>query len=303
MKALVIGFGSIGTRHTHILKGMGVDTAVVSRRNIDAAKKYSTIDHALSDWQPDYVVLASRTQEHLEDFKALVDTGFNKTVIVEKPLFNQVYKTPPHSFERIYVAYNLRFHPVIRRLKELLDETSPYTVHAYVGQYLPQWRPDRDYRDGYSAKMAEGGGVLRDLSHELDFLNWILGGWTRLAAMGGHISNLDIDSDDVCSVLLETQRCPVVSVHLNYLDRAVKREIVAQTKHGTIRADLIACTIDCNGERETFTCERDETYIAQHKAALKGDDDVLCSLDQGMAVLHLIDAVESAVADKKWIAA
>jgi predicted dehydrogenase len=304
----VIGFGSIGMRHVRLLEGLGVETAVVSRRDVGASKVYSTLNAAISDWQPDYVVVASKTQEHLKDFQALAEAGFDGTVIMEKPLFDHATDLPEHAFKQIFVAYNLRFHPVLQRFKKLLEDTVPYAVHAYVGQYLPDWRPDADYRKSYSAQKAEGGGVLRDLSHELDYLNWILKGWNQLTAAGGHLSNLEIDSDDIFSVLFESHRCPVVSVQLNYLDSTVRREVLALTDQGSIRADLVKGTVEFTDETgkfktETFECGRDDTYISLHRAALAGDDDFLCSLDQGLDVLRIIDAAETAAVERTWIAA
>ena len=215
MKALVIGYGSIGKRHARLLQDLGIDVAVVSRRKVDATPLYDATPEAVADWNPDYVVVASRTHEHRNDLSALAISDFQGTVLIEKPLFDRDVDVPGHGFENVFVAYNMRFHLVLRRFRELLDKTTPYAVHAYVGQYLPDWRPDTDYRQGYSANKAQGGGVLRDLSHELDTLNWLLGGWTRMTALGGHFSHLEIDSDDVFSVLFETRRCPVASIQMN----------------------------------------------------------------------------------------
>ena len=193
---------------------------------------------------------------------------------MEKPLFDSGQDVPDHDFANFYVAYNLRFHPALLRFRDLLDETTPYAVHAYVGQYLPDWRPDTDYRKGYSAIKAEGGGVLRDLSHELDALNWLLGGWTRMTALGGNLSTLEIDSDDVFSLMFETNRCPVATIQMNYLDSILRREIVALTERGTVRCDLAAGTVEFEGRTESFSVQRDDTYIAQHKAILAGEADI-----------------------------
>jgi hypothetical protein len=68
---------------------------------------------------------------------------------------------------------------------ERLDGRSAITVSAYVGQDLRDWRPGRDHRTTASATQQAGGGVLRDLSHELDYLLWLFGPWQRVAALGG----------------------------------------------------------------------------------------------------------------------
>lgn len=303
MKALVVGYGSIGVRHARLLQGLGLDVAVVSRRDVEAERVYPTIARAIGDFAPDYTVIASRTHEHRDDLGALANFGFTGTVLVEKPLFDHPRKMVDHTFAAVHVAYQLRFHPVIRRVKALLDGAKLFAVHAYVGQDLRDWRPGTDYRKGYSAIRAQGGGALRDLSHELDYLTWILGDWTRLTAAGGHVSALETDSDDVFSLLFETRRCPVVTLNMNYLDSTLRRQVLALTDKGTIFADLAAGTVTFESKTESFTVCRDDTYIAEHQAVLAGDSGALCTVDQGVAVVDMIEAAERAAAGHQWKAA
>ena len=303
MKSLVIGYGSIGQRHARLLEGLNLEIAIVSRRDVKADKLFSNISAAINQWSPDYVVVASATYEHRDDFEELADCGFKGTILIEKPLFCRDDNVPFHEFKNVYVAYNLRFHPVFSYFRELLLETIPYAVHAYVGQYLPDWRPESDYRKGYSAFKARGGGVLRDLSHELDALNWMLGGWIRMAALGGHFSDLEIDSEDVFSIIFESKICPVTTIQMNYLDSKLNRTIVALTDKGTISANLAAGTVSFGGKTKTFTVSPDDTYIAQHRAIIEGEDDVLCTLEQGLQITKMIDAAELAAAEKKWVVA
>jgi predicted dehydrogenase len=222
-------------------------------------------------------------------------------VLVEKPLFHCFQETKPNEFLQTYVAYNLRFHPVIQRLKALLTEEKIISVLAYVGQYLPGWRPQRDYRQSYSAKKEQGGGVLRDLSHELDYLLWLLEGWERLAAQGGHFSPLEINSEDVIAFIMETPRCPVVNVQLNYLDRMTRRFIVVNTAEHTIEADLVRGTLTIDNSMEKFNIEKDMTYRRMHKSILEDGCETLCSFQEGVEVMRLIEAVEISIEQRKWV--
>ena len=129
----------------------------------------------------------------------------------------------------------------------------------------------------------------------------MLGGWRRLTAAGGHVSDLEIDSDDVFSLLLETERCPVVTVQMNYLDRSVHREIIALTSTGTVRADLVAGTVSVNGHTDHFTVRRDDTYCAEHQAILSGDKASACPLDEGRDVVRMIAAAERAATEGVWV--
>lgn len=301
MKALVVGYGSIGSRHAKLLMDLGCATTVVSKRKIDFQIAFSDLKEAFATSYPDYVVVANATNQHRSALVELGHLGYTGTVLVEKPLFLSPHEMLPFSFRKLFVAYNLRFHPVILRLKELLAGERVLSVHAYAGQYLPDWRPASDYRVSYSASAEQGGGVLRDLSHELDYLIWMLGKWERVCALGGHVSSLEISSEDVFAMMIVTEACPIVTVQLNYLDRLARRFVIVNTSKRTIEADLIEGTIRTGRDIERFVVSRDDTYLAMHKAVLSGDLDSLCSLEEGVQTLRLIEAAESAAEQGSWI--
>lgn len=302
MRALVLGYGSIGERHTRVLVEKNCSVAVVSRRSIDHVPHYSELNHALSDWHPEYVVVADRTCEHRRAMESLIKFGFQGRVLIEKPLFDGLSALPPHSFSLAAVAYNLRCHPLVMKLKALLEESkSLVTANIYVGSFLPNWRPNTDYRQSYSAKREQGGGVLRDLSHELDYALWLFGSWRRLTASGGHFSHLEIESDDSYSLLMETQRCPLVTIHMNYLDRVPRREIVVNTDQHTVRVDLINNMLWLDGVEESLSVGQVDTYGAEHQAMLVGNAEGLCTLEDALETLETIEAAERAATSHAWI--
>lgn len=301
MKSLVIGYGSIGKRHADVLAGLGHDVAIVSRRAVDHPRRFAAIPPAIEAFAPDYVVVASRTNEHMDDINTLARSGFNGLLLIEKPVYDKGAAKPPAVFSRTKVAFNLRFHPALLRFREIIRGRRVHAVDAYVGSYLPNWRPDSDYRQGYSAIRAEGGGVLRDLSHELDHLTWTFGGWQRLAAICGQFSTLEIDSDDVIAVLFETDRVPCLTLQMNYLDTTTRRTVNALTDAGSVRLDLVAGTVESGDGIETFSIERNDTYRDQHQAMIAGHDDVICDIDEGLDVMRMIDAIEAAGKSATWI--
>lgn len=302
LKALVIGYGSIGERHVRVLTELGCEVAVLSGRSVRHAPCFSTLTQALSDWRPGYVVVANLTSGHHQAVGSLAEQGFRGRVLVEKPLFDRLMPVPRHDFSHAAVAYNLRCHPLLNQLHRLLDGGKAWTASVYVGSYLPNWRPATDYRSCYSAFTAQGGGVLRDLSHELDYIRWLFGPWRRLTASGGHLSALAIESEDAFTVVMETERCPLVSVHMNYLDRVPRREIVVNTDRHTIRGDQIRNTLQVDDIVESMTVAGDDTYRAEHQAMLDGRIDRLCSFEEGLETLATIEAAERAAASHTWMA-
>ena len=300
VKVAVVGAGSIGQRHQRLLQELGHEVVVVSKSSKSA--KYKSLTDALTQENFEYVVLASPTSQHFADLGVLIEKNFIGSVLVEKPIFDRSEKLKTNRFKFLAVGYNLRFHPAIIWLQETLPQLGAVSsVNFYVGQYLPTWRPDSDYRTSSSAKTDSGGGVLRDLSHELDLVQYIFGDWKKITAIGGKFSDLEIETDDTFSILLQTDRCSAVSVQMNYSDRLRQRLITVNGNNGTIQIDLVSNSATFNNSQKSFDVHPDSTYISQHNAVIHNQDLSICSLAEALKVVATIEAVEKSAKKSKWI--
>ena len=299
-RALVIGYGSIGIRHTRVLEELGYDVSVVSRRGEAGGRRiFASLEKANGPF--DYAVIASETANHFVHLAGLAMQGHRGDVVIEKPLFAVPQSIPTHSFRHAGVGYNLRFHPAVQAMRAAIAGRSVQMVELSVGQWLGDWRPGRETKDTYSATRADGGGVLRDLSHELDLAIYLFGPWKDVTARGGRFGDVTKDADDGWGILLSCERCPLVVITLNYFDRVGRRAITVQAEGQTFHADLVANVLDINGRREqTFALKRDETYAAMHRAFHDGSPEI-CSLDQGLVICGLVEAIETAQRDRRWI--
>ncbi|SDR81473.1 Gfo/Idh/MocA family protein [Bradyrhizobium canariense] len=297
--AVVVGLGSIGQRHARVLQQLGCGVTTVSRRG---GGDYTSIASAIAGARPAYVVIATETAGHATSLRELADAGFRGSVLVEKPLFARAGPIADYPFASLVIGYNLRFHPVMTALAERIRGRRAITVSAYVGQDIRDWRPGRDHRTTASATTAAGGGVLRDLSHELDYLLWLFGPWQRVAALGGSSGARQLEVDDHISLLLEMHGSQAVQVHMDYLDRPGIRKIRINLEDDTIEADVASGRLTINGEVHEYPSERDQSYKAMHLAAIKSLDPI-CSLPEGLAVMGLIDASERALHSRTWISA
>ena len=300
MNVAVVGAGSIGTRHQRILKQLGHQVSIVSSKSPDA--EFRSLAEALEKQSFDYVVIASQTSQHFDDFATLINSKFTGRVLIEKPLFEETHRLNAAKFSIAAVGYNLRFHPAVVWLKATLPQLGALSsANIYVGQYLPTWRPNTDYRQSSSARDISGGGVLRDLSHELDIAQNLFGDWRKLTALGGKFSDLEIETSDTYSILMSTTKCHAVSIQMNYLDHVKQRNITINGNNGTITIDLIANTARFNESEVKFDVNPDETYIAEHQAVISGDSINLCSLDAALKVVVTIKSIEKSVQKQKWV--
>jgi predicted dehydrogenase len=301
-RACVIGQGSIGQRHAAVLRGMDYAVTAVSRRAVaaDAPSVVPSIAAALAINAYDYVVIASETAQHEADLKALELQQYVGPLLVEKPLFSQPRNISAARWPQLYVAYQLRFHPLIQRLKDEVEGAQILSASFAVGQHLDSWRAGRSGRDSYSGSRAAGGGALRDLSHELDLADWLLGPCTALAASGGRLGDVTTDSDDCFALIACHQHCPQVMIQMNYLDRVGQRLVTLITPERTFLADLMAGTLNINGIVTSLAADRDSPIRALHEAVLAGGG-AACDLASATRTIAVIAAAEVASAEQRWV--
>src|SRR3990167_10057103 len=301
MRCLIIGYGSIGKRHAQILINLGCEVTLVTSQKDLSYTCYLSIEEALEKNFFDYVIIANSTHQHYDTLIELIQCDYRGIVLVEKPLFLTAQQLPENNFSKMLVAYNLRFCDLLNQAKQLIREENLITFSAYVGSYLPLWRKDRDYRNCYSAKKEQGGGVLRDLSHELDYSIWFCGQCLELTALGGHFSPLEITSDDSYSILMKNTHCPMANLQMNYLDRHPHRNIIINTTHQSLFIDLINGLLYVNGNIIINSAGISETYIKQHLAVLNGEFDNFCDYEHGLYLVKLIDIIEYANISQTWV--
>jgi CMP-N,N'-diacetyllegionaminic acid synthase len=245
----------------------------------------------------DYVVVASSTALHREQLAFLEKNLWGKLILVEKPLFNEFYDLKIRN-NRVFVGYNLRFHPLLQKIRKAISGRRLWNIQAFCGSYLPDWRPKRDYRETSSAKKDAGGGVLLDLSHELDYVRWLAGSIEVKHAVSVTVSDLDISSDDLLFVSGKTKEGAYVHITLNYFTRQPLRQILIDGKDISIRADLISNSLSVieDGEASDNSwpdLERSDTYRSQHRAVLEDDLSSICTFAEGLETMRLIDRVRS----------
>jgi len=277
IKILFFGLGSIGLKHAKILKEkFDVDlyayrTGKGQEKNTLKIQTFNTFKQAF-DIKPDVAFITNPIFLHVPT--ALQCVKQNIDLFIEKPL--------SHSLENLneleaeikkrklftYIAYNMRFHPVIINLKELIQQNGkPFYFRATCNSYLPNWRPRQDYTKSYSAKKSQGGGVTLDLSHEFDYITWLFGEITNVHGYIDKISDLNIDSEDIVEAQL-TCNSVKGSLHLDCFSLENERKIQLYYNDKYVEGDLNKCFIktkNLNGKEKIirYQFKRNDMYEKQ----------------------------------------
>lgn len=254
MRFVVIGCGSIGRRHTANLLALGESDILAHDPDPARLAELSRLspDIVVSEdleelWgrDPDVAIVATPTSMHLQHAVEAARRGC--ALFVEKPLadrldgLDELLDLVDRGSLATLVGCNLRFHPGLAKVRELVREGAVgrlVSIRAEVGQYLPDWHPHEDYRQGYSARRALGGGVILDAIHEIDYVRWIVGEVDSVACFADHISGLEIDTEDVAALLLRFRDGAIGEVHLDYVQRSYSRGSRVVGEQGTILWDF-----------------------------------------------------------------
>ena len=288
-RSTVVGAGSIGSRHRRVLEDLGSTVSMVSRR--PEVGTHATIAEAVDATEPDYVVLATETERHLESIERLVDTGFRGRALLEKPAFDDVRPFPDLPFASVAVGYQLRFHPAVQRLRDEIAGSRVLSAQVRYGQHLPDWRPGRDYRSTVTA--GPGGGVLLELSHEIDLVHWLLGAGTAVFGRTRRSGLLDIEREDLAVGVIELDTGGLVGLELNALDRRRNRTMTVTTADHFFHLDLVAGRLERDDEvLVPGPVERDELFADLHLATIAGAPGP-CTPDEALEVLRTIRGLRS----------
>lgn len=299
MRALIIGYGSIGKRHDEVLSKFDQFDSIdiVSKQKLEDKTTYLSLDSIENLDDYDYFVIASATNKHFEQLKYLEANLSNKIILCEKPLF-ETKKELAIEKNKVFIGYVLRFHPLLQKLQSFLLKETVINVNVNCGQYLPTWRENTDYRDSYSAKELEGGGVLLDLSHEIDYSQWLFGNLVDIKSYKVKISDLEIDSDDLTTLIGKTENGTVINISIDYISKITHRKILIHTFEHSYELDFILNKLvkkNKNGFEELFSfsnLEKNNMFKAMHKAALNNDLTNICTYGEGLNVMETISKVQ-----------
>jgi predicted dehydrogenase len=308
LKFLVVGYGSIGRRHVRNLESLKVGIILFrtkKEKNVEKRYKvYYDFDEALGE-NPDAVLITNPTALHIPTALVVAKSGHH--LFIEKPIshdlkgVDKLIQIATKKNLIVLIGHNLRFHPSIRLMKELITKKyigNVISIRAQAGQYLPDWRPKQDYRKSYSADKSLGGGVILDLVHELDYARWFLGDAKEVFSFYDKLSRLKISTEDVAEILIRFKNNAIGEVHLDYIQRPGSRSCQIIGEKGTIFWDSNKKQVELFSSKlrrwlifpEDKNFNINQTYIEEMKHFLRciqHKDKPLVTVADGKKVLEI----------------
>jgi predicted dehydrogenase len=323
---LIVGVGSVGTRHLENLRRLGHDDVVLYRTGhrprltpVPEAPSENDLEGALAR-QPQAALICNPTALHVPVALAAARAGCH--LFVEKPLSHSMEGVVElrREIERrgltALVGFQFRFHPALRQVKAWLEDGAigeVVSVRAHWGEYLPAWQPEADYRTSYSARRALGGGVVLTLCHPFDYLRWLVGEVVEVCAQTGQRSGLEIDVEDTANVLLRFAGGALGCVSLDYVSRPPSHGLELVGRRGLIRwqdVDGAAHLFEGQGGRQCSFFHpsgfgRNDMFVEEMRhflACLAGRERPACSFEDGLRALQIALAAKQSADEGRAVA-
>jgi len=322
MRVLIVGFGSIGQRHYENLRHIDPEieitiwrqhTKTMPETGNSECRIVHTLDEALQP-KPDCALICNPASQHIQTALSLAKEGIH--LFIEKPISDTLEDVDAlvalckQKRLTLMVGYNFRFYKPLQMMRSAILKGKVgriLNIRAEIGQYLPDWRPERDYRESVSAKKTLGGGALLELSHELDYVRWIVGEVEQVYCLSGHVSDLEMDVDDMAEIVLKFQDGIFGSVHLDMVQRTPFRLCRVIGTDGTIEWNANSHQVRLfsvfeNGWQDlhpAMDMDRNEMYDAELKhffGCIQGRFEPFCSGEDGLRVLQIVLAAKKSSA-------
>lgn len=311
----VVGLGSIGRRHVRILKELRPQLEITLVRSGQGqvwpeeqlAKRIVKTSAEAIAVGAQAAIVCSPAPFHVPQAQEWLKEG--RALLIEKPLSHVTAKL----FELATLA-NVRNVPVLVGYVLRYDLAAQHFYHwlqskkigelLYVsiecGSYLPDWRPEQDYRESASARTDLGGGVLLELSHEIDYANWFFGPFVGVQSSLQYSKTLEIETEDGADLLLYNSAGLPVSVHLDFYRRVPTRQCRVQTTQGELVWDALAQKVGWTREvgevtEQHFSQARDELFVRQLEHffdCIENHTPPRIPLQDGVEVLKIIEKVK-----------
>jgi len=256
MRALIVGLGSIGKRHLQNLRTILPEADITVWRqhgrsdddaalNPQATRFVYSMEDALQT-RPDIAIIANPAPLHINTGLLLARVGVS--LLIEKPISNktegisELIELCANRSLTLMVGYNLRFQTALQALSHEIQKGTIGAVlclQAEIGQYLPEWRPKSDYLQGVSAQSRLGGGVVLELSHELDYARWLMGEVVSVSAQLRRLGPITIDVEDTANIHLTFGSGALGNIHMNMIQRHSSRTCTVVGTQGTLSWDGI----------------------------------------------------------------
>lgn len=198
-KLAVMGLGNRAMLLSAILENKDWQVSYLCDTNTNFKDKYKkeapdakfTTDYREILDDPEVCAVFILTPDHLHEEHAAAALEAGKAVFLEKPLAitiegcDRILRTAKNTGSRLFVGHNMRYFPVVLKMKEIVDSGLIGEVQCGWCRHFINYGGDAYFRDWHSEQANTCGLLLQKGAHDIDVMNFIMGSQAkRVVGMG-----------------------------------------------------------------------------------------------------------------------
>ena len=315
MNILIVGFGHFGRKYYNLINQHYKDHKIYLLRHSKTNEKL--LDYKISktfysleetnEIKLDIVIITNPSCYHVETANYFLKKKIH--CLVEKPLdstYDRSIEIINNNDCCLEIGYLLRHS----KLFEILLNYEKYigkllSTKINVGQYLPTWR-SKDYKESVSSHKNMGGGVLLELSHDINYLLGFINNRKdyQIKSFSGKVSDLEIDVEDICNIIMKVNMKDDsqinINLNLDMIDFNSNRTCKLIGENGTLVVDFVnkqANLFTKDNKNITLIDNLDENLLQKQFEnflnRIKINDYSNSSINDAIETLKIIDIIKN----------
>ena len=302
MNIAIVGLGSIGKRYY---------------KNINSFfKNYQVFDYKFKKFiknkKIDAAIISNPSSLHIKTATKLAEK--NTHCLIEKPLslnlkgIKKLQTITKSKKLNIQIGYNLRFMKGAKFFKNQFQNQKDKIIHISIRclTNLVNWRKNKNYKKFSSANKKLSGGILFELSHEIDYLRWIFGDVLEVFATVKNTKKLRLDIEDIAKIFLRLKSGVTADINLSLVNDYEERKCEVITKKHNYSWNLLKDEI----KKDNRFIFRNNKYDINHTQleqlknffnTIKKKENPMVDLNDGIKTLKILLAIKKSSKMKKII--
>ena len=320
---LVIGTGNIALKHlTNITNKSNNKTVAVYKRfknklnnkfNKKGIKIINNIDNIVPKTNKAIAIICSAASMHINDAENVAKKGFH--ILLEKPLtipgikIKRLLKLCKDQKLKTLVGYNMRFTNIIKSVLNIIDNNNYgviKNIEISVETDFRKWRKNLNYKKTVSFNKNLGGGVINELSHEIDYLN-LLFGKPKKVTVNNKTTNSYSDIETHINATFEyAKKYPSIKMNLNMLSSQTSRYCKIYYDNSFIKVDHIKNSISIKNDKQktlkTYKDTSNDSYVKELNNLVKSIKDNISSelpIEKCISTQNIINAMHKSIKSNK----
>ena len=324
IEILVIGSGNIAIRHIKNIKNIFPNKIiyVLKRTNIQLDKFFygknivviKSLEEITSMNNKSIALICSPASNHSDDIKITIKKGFN--IFVEKPLMtnrnriSSLVNTVSKTNKITHIGYNMRFTNRIDFIKKKIFTnkiSNIKSVHINVFTDFRKWRNNKNYKETVSFNRALGGGVINELSHEVDYMIYLFGKPKSVIVYKIDQHKLKSDVELNIKATFKYHNNLNINFCANMLSNENERKCIISTKNENIIINHLANQIKISGKKNSIIRFKDsvnDSYMKEVKYIFKcisKNVKSIFSIQSLISTQYVLNAMHSSLNQQKRI--